>query len=169
MSASLLYMHPRARKAWDAACKQANLRPVVTQTQGNAKASAGYHASDGTYRTESGTVQSYCAAVDVSVNQMAVRLSDGKKIRMDEAHVKWFLHCLAQNGFVAWYRYKGSFKDNKHIHGVYCGVPMKPQLRGQVKDFLNDRTGLAGHGVETFWTADSATDAKLRALFEKYN
>jgi len=168
MSASTRYMHPRARAAWKQACDDAGIRPIITQTYGQAPDSKGVHAPDGTYKDSNGKEIFYTAALDLSVKQAATRLRDGGKLTMGEKQIKWFLYCLAKNGFVAWYRYQGAFAV-KHIHAIYVGVPMKDALRSQVRDFLNDRTGLKGHARETFWTADSELDSELRRLFEANN
>ena len=168
MSSSLKFMHIRAQEALKRAQEAAGLKPVVTQTLGNAPDSNGFHAKDGTYTSASGAQVDYCAAVDFSVVQKALRLRDNTKIAMDEIHIKWWLQKLAENGFVAWYRYQAAF-DTPHIHAVYVGCKMKPQLRSQVKDFLADRTGLAGHAHEEFWTASAGIDAQLKALFEANN
>lgn len=165
MSDSLTYMHPAARAAFDAACKAANLRPVVVQTEGAATQSAGTHAADGKYQLSGGEWHEYTAAVDLSVNQHAHRLSDGADIAMDRPHIHWMLQNLAEAGFVAWYRTPAEGFDASHIHAVFAGVKMKAILQGQVRDFLNDRTGLKGHATETFYTAPPATDAKIRAMF----
>jgi hypothetical protein len=46
---------------------------------------------------------------------------------------------------------------------------MKPALRRQIHDFLNDRNGLRSHGEEKFYTAPPATDAIIRAMFYHAN
>ncbi len=115
-----------------------------------------------------GAQHSYCAAVDLSVNQSARRLSDGATIRMDKPHIKWVLFNLAQNGYVGWYRYQPIW-DSKHIHIIGAMVPMKRVLQDQVIDFLNNRTGLSGHGPESFWTADDYLDAQIAEIFKASN
>jgi len=169
MSSERRYMHPRADKAFHDAQVAANLRLVVVQTLGNAPDSKGVHEQDGTYTEPDGDKVPYTAALDISVNQGATIISTGKHIAMDDAHIKWALHNLAEHGFVAWYRRKSQGFDAVHIHAVYAGVKMKPALQSQVRDFLNDRTGLKGHATETYWTADASTDAEIRKLFEQYN
>ena len=167
MSASRIYMHPKAQAAFDAACQEADLRPVITQTLGNAPDSKGVHAKDGAY-LKAGKWHDYCAALDISVNQLAVKLSTGEKIKMGEKQIKWFLFCLAKHGFVAWYRYQKAFAT-KHIHAIYVAVQMKPALESQVVDFLKDKTGLASHAQETFWTANSDLDQFLATMFAVSN
>ena len=128
----------------------------IGQTIGAAKASAGFHAQDGTV-TEGGVVYDYCAAVDLST------------YGLNAAQIKAWLHQLARYGFVAWYRYTGSFAENRHIHAIYVHARMKPALQAQVRDFLNDRNGLKGHAKETFWTAPPELDNLLRTAFLKHN
>ena len=169
MSASKKFMHPAALAAWEATCKAANLRPVIVQTLGNAPKSKGFHAADGKYKNPKGEWVEYCAAIDVSVRQLATRLSDGATVEMNESRIHWFLSKLAENGFAGWYRRESQGFDDKHLHAVFAGVKMKAGLRRQVTDFLNDRTGLASHGPESFYTAPPEVDAKIRALFEGAN
>jgi len=169
MSASTRFMHPLARIAFNRACEQAGLKPVIVQTMGTATASAGTHEIDGSYIAADGNKQSYCAAVDVSVNQKAVFLKTGAKVPMTDERIKWFLWKLAENGFVAWYRRKSQGFEAAHIHAIFVGVAMKPVLDAQVRDFLAGRDGLRGHRKEEFWTAPAALDAELKKLFEAHN
>lgn len=169
MSNSRDFMHPAARAAFDAACKAADIRPVIVQTEGSAAASAGTHASDGKYPRPDGTWHSYSAALDLSVKQNAKRVSTGEPLALNEERIKWLLYNLALHGFAGWYRRPSQGFDAVHLHVIFCGVKMKPALQRQVRDFLADRTGLASHGVETFWTAPPEVDAKLRAIFEEAN
>jgi hypothetical protein len=151
-------MHPSAWSAYLQACFDAKIGPNrCVQTIGNAKASKGTHAQDGTF--PNGTIhgEPYCAALDLSVRGLT------------EAQVRTWLECLAQNGFAGWYRYTGSFKASKHIHCIFVGLRMKALLRRQVVDFLADRNGLVNHGKEQFYTAPAEVDSKLRALFERAN
>lgn len=136
---------PSAWTEYLVACQSAGISPDrVVQTIGNAKASAGYHAKDG---TENGAP--YCAAVDLSVRGLT------------QAQVKKWLAALAKAGFAAWYRFEGSWANNKHIHAIYCGLDMKEPLFLQVVDFVNDRNGLVGHAVEKFYTAPPELDKPL--------
>ncbi len=107
------------------------------QTIGNAPASAGTHAQDG---TECG--HPYCAATDLHVSDLG----------FDE--VRKLLGELADHGFAAFFRRPGfdhwpSF-NALHIHAVYAGIPMKPALQGQVHDWLHGRNGLASHASYEF-------------------
>lgn len=129
----------------------------VTQAVGFAKASAGYHAPDGTVQTPNGREQ-YCAATDLSVLWLS----------LDE--IKAWLNALAWWGFAGWYRpWMTNGKPNFHLHVIYAGLPMKPQLESQLRDFLNDRDGLKGSGRETFFTGSRAQDSYIRSLFEWSN
>jgi hypothetical protein len=129
----------------------------VTQSVGFAKASAGYHAPDGTVKTESGR-ESYCAATDTSV------------LWLELGEIRAWLNSLAWWGFVGWYRpWTTNGKPNYHLHIIYAGLPMKPQLDRQLVDFLNNRNGLAGSGVETFFTGNVEQDDYIRALWRWSN
>lgn len=157
-------MAPSAFDAFIRACFYAGVNPEstsegtkrVVQTIGAAKASAGTHAQDGTV-TVNGQTIAYSAAVDISVRGLAVPT------------IKKFLQELAKQGFVAWYRHTGSFAQNRHVHAVFAGLPMKKMLQAQVVDFLNDRNGLVGHATETFYTAPAAIDAPLAQMFVRAN
>lgn len=149
--------HPVAFKAYLSACEKCGIDPDrVTQTIGNAKASAGFHAKDGIV-LDGAIPRAYCAATDLSIRN----LSDNK--------IKEFLAELARVGFVGWYRYRNSFANNRHIHMVWAGCKMKPQLRRQFHDFVNRKDGLASHDWEDFWHADNATDNALRVRFFQFN
>lgn len=126
------------------------------QTIGNAAASAGTHAQDGTVSV-GGVEYDYCAAVDLSVRGL------------NEHQIRLLLQELAKQGIGGWYRHTGSFANNRHIHCIYFGIKMKPMLQRQCVDFLNDRTGLVGHSHETFFTAPPELDAPLKAAFLRAN
>jgi hypothetical protein len=148
-----------------AACRDGGLAPrKVVQTIGNAKASAGYHARDG-YVTVKGKREPYCAAIDISV----FRRADDTPDALSESRIRALLEALARHGYAGWYRYRGAFAENRHIHAVFVNHAMKPQLRAQVRDFLHDRDGLAAHGPEPFFTASKAMDDLLRAAFLEAN
>lgn len=148
-------MHPLAFQDYLLACKAAGLKPPrIVQAIGNAKASAGYHAKDGTYKGFD-----YTTAVDLSVRGF---LGVGG---YNEKQIKWLLYNMALRGFAGWYRYRKPFNTNRHIHAVYVKLHMKSQLQRQVADFLRDRDGLASHGREVFWTAPPSVDERLKAQF----
>jgi hypothetical protein len=153
-------MAPSAFESYVNSSKMAGVKLSVhpklrlVQTMGTAvKASAGYHARDG-YVTYNGKRIAYCAAFDSSVTWLEI------------GEIKAWLNAMAWFGIAAWYRpWTTNGKPNFHIHGIYAGLPMKPQLDRQVADFLNDRTGLAGHGRETFFTGNKQQDHYIRSLW----
>lgn len=100
----------------------------VSQGEGNAQASAGYHLA------EPGS--DYTAAADIRTSSMS-----GKQIRK-------VLDNLGEQGFAAWYRHGSDWSGNEHIHAVYAGIPMKGELEGQVRSFLAGHSGLSSDAVE---------------------
>lgn len=128
----------------------------VVQTIGDAAASAGYHARDGTIDGHE-----YCAATDLS--------SSG----MSNSEIRALLARLADGGFAGFYRWPGHdgwpSSESPHLHVIYAGVPMKWQLDEQVVDWLNGRNGLSSHTSYTFWQPTDAQRAHVRALFEGSN
>lgn len=148
-------MTPAQWFSYKRACEWADIddpRGRITQTIGRAKASKGFHKQDGEI-TINGVVYKYCAALDTSIR------------RLKETQIRRLLEGGARYGWVGWYRYRGSFAKNRHIHWIYVNLPMKPELQRQVRDFLADRDGLAGHGPEPFWTAPPHLDNLLREAF----
>lgn len=127
----------------------------ISQTIGNAPASAGYHAADG--RAEG---EPYTAAVDIRTGGLSNR------------EIRQLLGRLGRNGFAAWYRQPGAdgWPSNQapHIHAVFAGVRMKSQLRGQVRDYLAGRNGLASHTRYRFWTASDEILEIVRLLFTRH-
>lgn len=128
--------------AWDAyraACKAANIDiearddKRITQAIGTAAASAGFHFKDGTLNG-----QNYSAAIDLSVRDLS------------KSQIATWLEELCGQGFVAFYR---NWPGNLHIHGNFCGVPMKRQLDRQNEDFFAGRDGLVGHSriTQEWW------------------
>lgn len=128
----------------------------ITQTIGSAPASAGTHARDGYVNG-----QPYGAATDLSTRGLAT------------GEIRELLARLANQGFVAWYRWPGHdgwpSSEAPHIHAVYVGCAMKSSLRAQVSDWLVGRNGLASHTSYTFYTWTAAQRAVIRAVFERYN
>jgi uncharacterized protein YraI len=126
----------------------------VSQTIGNAVASAGYHAADGTVNG----VQ-YCAATDV------------RTIGLTESQIRSTLESMARLGLAGWYRKPGfdgwPSSEAPHIHVVFAGAPMKSQLSAQVSDWLVGKNGLTSHTTYQFYTwSSTAKDAvkRLRGL-----
>lgn len=128
----------------------------ITQTIGDAPASAGYHAKDGT-----AAGRAYTAAVDLSVRGLS------------EAAIRALLGRLGQAGFAAWYRKPGHdgwpSSEAPHIHAVYGGCAMKEALRGQQRDFHGGLNGLASHTRYTFWSAPQAVKDAVWRLFQRAN
>lgn len=136
------------------ACEKAHVSPQrISQTIGNAPASAGFHAQDGMAR-EDGYGYDYCAAIDLSVRGL------------DAVQIRRVLDSLTDAGYAPWYR---AWKGNRHIHMVFVGYPMKRQLRAQVRDFFAGRTGLVGHARETFYRASPKQIARLQTLYKGRN
>jgi hypothetical protein len=147
--AALLHwgLHPRASDALRAA-GVAGWR--ITQTIGNAPASAGYHAQDGSVNGAP-----YCAATDLSVSGLT------------STQIHNLLEKLAKVGFAAWYRKDGvdGWSGANHIHVVYANAKMKTQLRAQVRSFLVRRNGLVSN---TIYTWHHFSDDAIRAVKAKF-
>lgn len=145
-------LHPEASDRLRCAGVNANR---ITQTIGNAAASAGYHAEDGRAGGEP-----YCAAVDLATRDL------------NRAEIRDLLDRLGRNGFAAWYRQPGAdgwpAGEAPHIHAVFAGVRMKAELRGQVRDFLRGRNGLASHSRYDFWRAPDVILDRIRLLFSRH-
>jgi hypothetical protein len=128
----------------------------ISQTIGSAPASAGYHAKDGT-----ADGQPYTAAVDI------------RTVGRSEAQIRTLLSNLGDRGFAAWYRKPGSdgwpSSEAPHIHAVYAGCAMKPELDGQVKDYRAGLNGLASHTRYTFFTFPQAMRDAVYKLWDAHN
>jgi hypothetical protein len=120
-------MAPAASRAFVQACYDSKIHPARTgQTIGDAALSVGYHKRDGVLVVKGERID-YCAAVDIGVWDL------------DREGINRFLHNLTRQGFASWYRENGKWKGREHIHAVYTQLPMKRQLRGQVRQFLGER------------------------------
>lgn len=120
-------MVPVAFKAFLQACRDSRIHPNrIGQTIGDFPLSFGYHKKDGVLRVGKERID-YTAAVDLGANDL------------DRAGINRFLHNLTKQGFACWYREKGKWKGGEHIHAIYASLPMKPELRGQVRLFLRER------------------------------
>jgi hypothetical protein len=128
----------------------------IMQTIGNAAASAGTHAQDGTLGG-----RAYCAATDLSTSGMT------------NAQVRQWLSDMASQGVAAFFRNPGHdgwpSGEVRHIHAIYVGVAMKSSLRAQVQDWLAGKNGLTSHSNYTFWQATPAQKDAIRALFNDAN
>jgi hypothetical protein len=120
-------MAPVAFDAFIRACCRAGVSADrLTQTIGEHPLSKGYHKRDGVLRIKGQKIE-YCAATDIHV------------FGLDDAQIARLSDALAQQGFACWYRHGGKWTGGEHIHAVYALLPMKPQLRGQVRQFLAER------------------------------
>ncbi len=126
----------------------------ISQTIGDAAASAGTHAQDGTIGGKA-----YCAATDLRVGGLT------------NAEVRQLLDVLASQGFAAFFRDPGKdgwpASEARHVHAIYAGVPMKAALRAQVQDWLAGKNGLASHGSYAFYQASPAKKLAIQELFAK--
>ncbi len=127
----------------------------ISQTIGNAAASAGYHARDGMAGGEP-----YCAAVDIRTRGLSNR------------QIRALLDRLAENGFAGWYRQPGHdgwpADEAPHIHAIFAGVRMKAELQGQMRDFFRGRNGLASHTPYGFWQPSDAAMRIIRLLYSRH-
>jgi hypothetical protein len=120
-------MAPVAFEAYTRACYRAGIHPDrIGQTIGDHPLSKGYHKRDGVLVVNREKVD-YCTAVDLGVFDLS------------ETQIKRFLDELTRQGFACWYRHGGKWRGGEHIHAIYALLPMKPQLRGQVRQFLWER------------------------------
>ncbi len=140
-------LHPRASDGLRAAGVAAWR---ITQTIGNAPASAGVHLADGSVNGKP-----YTAAVDLSVRSMS------------EAQIHNLLEKLAKVGFAAWYRKSGSdgWSGSNHIHGVYANCKMKSALRSQVRSWLVGRNGLVSNTPYRWHTFSAQAKSTVKAKF----
>ena len=128
----------------------------ISQTIGDAAASAGYHAEDG--RTDG---EPYCAAVDLRTRDLS------------NAEIRALLVRLGENGFAAWYRWPGHDgwpgDEAPHIHAVFAGVRMKAALEEQLGDFFHGLNGLASHSHYDFWEAPENILELIRLLYARFH
>jgi hypothetical protein len=124
----------------------------ITQTIGNAVASAGTHAQDGTVDGKP-----YCAATDLSVSGLT------------DTQVKTLIAKLDTLGFAAFFRKPGydgwPSSEARHIHAVFAGAKMKSSLRSQITDFLAGKNGLASHTTYTFYQPPPDVKAYIKMIF----
>ncbi len=141
-------LHPEASDRLRCAGVEAD---QISQTIGNAAASAGYHAEDGEANGEP-----YCAAVDLRTRGL------------DHAEIRALLDRLAEHGFAGWYRQPGAdgwpADEAPHIHAIFVSVRMKAALCGQVRDFLAGRNGLSSHREYGFWRPSDAQLDRIRLV-----
>lgn len=170
MSSSLTFVHPDARVALHNAFVAANIRPIIVQTEGGVLASAGTHLEAGKYLDDDGKWQSYSACIDLSVNQLATRISDGKSIEMNVQRINWLLEHLSEFGFAGFHRTTDEGFSAPHMHIICAMVKINLEVVvKQVIDFVNGRSGLKSHGPERYWTASDSNDAIVAHAFAKAN
>lgn len=138
-------LHPRASDALRAAGVAAWR---ITQTIGNAPASAGVHLADGSVNGKS-----YTAAVDLSVSGMSAE------------QIHNLLEKLGKVGYAAWYRKSGSdgWSGSNHIHAVYASCKMKSALRSQVRSWLVGRNGLVSNTIYRWHTFSARAKSTVKA------
>lgn len=144
-------LHPRASDALRAAGVTAGR---ITQTIGNAPASAGVHLADGTANGKA-----YTAAVDISVSGLS------------STQIHNLLEKLGKVGYAAWYRKSGSdgWSGSNHIHGVYANCKMKTALRSQVRAWLVGRNGLVSNTLYKWHSFSAAARSAVKAKFAQSN
>lgn len=119
-------MHPFAFQAFIRACKSTDIHPFrIGQTFGDHPNSAGYHLQDEMMTVEGERVP-FSAAVDIGTCDLSPQL------------INRFVHELRVERFAAFYRSGPKWKEKEHIHAVYAFLPMKWQLKGQVREYLRD-------------------------------
>jgi hypothetical protein len=142
-------LHPRASDAFRAVGVSASR---ILQTIGNAAASAGTHAQDGTVNGHP-----YSAATDLSVSGLS------------NAQIRNLLERMAKVGFAAWFRQPGHdgwpASEVRHIHAVYANAKMKASLRSQVRSWLAGRNGLVSNTLYGFYHWTTAAKDTVRRKF----
>ncbi|MDQ3369977.1 MAG: hypothetical protein M3680_31550 [Myxococcota bacterium] len=144
-------LHPRASDGLRAAGVAAWR---ITQTVGNAPASAGVHQADGSVNG-----RPYTAAVDLSTRNLTT------------SQIHNLLERLAKVGFAAWYRKTGSdgWSGSNHIHAVYANSMMKSALRSQVRSWLVGRNGLVSNTSYGFHAFSARARSVVQAKFAQSN
>lgn len=140
-------LHPRASDGLRAAGVAAWR---ITQTIGNAPASAGTHAADGSVNGHA-----YSAATDISVSGLS------------STQIHNLLEKLAKQGFAVWYRKSGSdgWNGANHMHMVYANCKMKSSLRSQVRSWLAGRNGLVSNTTYKWHKFSASAKATVKAKY----
>jgi hypothetical protein len=124
----------------------------ITQTIGDAAASAGTHAQDGTAEGHP-----YSAAIDLRV------------LGLGEAEIRQYIADLAAVGYAGWYRQPGAdgvpSDWSPHIHAVWVGAAMKLSLRDQVRSWVDGRNGLVS---DTPYQFHQWPECLRDAIWERY-
>lgn len=144
-------LHPRASDAMRAAGLPSWR---IMQTIGNAAASAGTHAQDGTVNGAP-----YSAATDISTSGLTT------------TQIHNLLEKLAKVGFAVWYRKSGAdgWSGVNHMHAIYANSKMKSSLRSQVRAWLAGRNGLVSNTTYRFHTFSSAAKAAVKGKYAMSN
>ncbi|HEX2521771.1 MAG TPA: hypothetical protein VHP35_06555, partial [Terriglobia bacterium] len=58
------------------------------------------------------------------------------------------------------------WKGPTHIHAVWAAEPLKPQLRRQIKSWLEGRTGLVRDVKYKYWQPSDQEREKIRTIYE---
>ena len=126
----------------------------ISQTIGDAPASAGTHAVDG--------------IVDGHPFSAATDLRTGG---LTDAEIVDELEALGTAGFAAWYRQTGhdGWSGVTHIHAVWVNVGIKRSLRDQAHDYCNWKNGLVSHAIYQFHHFSQAAVDEVRARFLAHN
>jgi len=119
-------MTPAAFNAFIRACYRAGVSPNrTTQTIGDNPRSFGYHHRDGVLQWNGERIE-YSAATDIHV------------MGLSAPQIQRLVKALGVQGFACWYRHEGKWKGIEHIHAVYAFLPMKRQLKRQVRLYLRE-------------------------------
>ncbi len=126
----------------------------ISQTIGNAPASAGTHGVDGVANG-----QPFSAATDLRTGGMS------------QAAIRQELDDLGRAGFAAWYRRTGhdGWRGVTHIHAVWVNTAIKRSLRAQAHDYCNWKNGLVSHAPYLFFHFSQAAVDLVRARFLAHN
>jgi hypothetical protein len=108
----------------------------LVQIIGNAPASAGFHLRETGADRPVARIDNepYSACYDLSVKGLGW------------TQVATWLEELCRVGIPGWFRYKGSFVNNRHIHCIAAFLPMKEELRQQCRNFWVQDDALVGDG-----------------------
>jgi len=139
-------LHPVLRKALD----DLRLLHRVTNALNPSPKRSNYHNVDEVIDGIEVT-----SAVDISVRCL------------NDTQIKELLSLLAQNDIVGWLRRDGidGWKGVQHIHAVWVGGKLKPQLKMQVHSWLEGRNGLKSNRHYDFWTPSEEEKSLIKTKF----
>lgn len=157
-------MREDAFRAYVDACYEVKINPNrVMQTIGSAAASAGTHGVDGSFQlklTDGNLVwREYAACTDIRSKDLT------------KAQCVNLIRALAKRGFAAYWRYTGSFANNQHFHIIWSACKMKTSVQSQVKDFIDGKSGLIGHGPDVYWgkKENKISDTTRKLIINNFN